>query len=188
MQAPLLSEEVWIAFDHVARLRDAFLQEPDQFVAFPAPVGPRGRGFMPVLVGLGIAKGAPERAASVRLIDYLLRPETQITTVQELGFYPTLEMQLPENIQPGIRAIGEAMTAQAHASNALPASPPSGLGTRTDAFDQIYRDAFQQIVLDGSDIAGVLARQAQKLEALVTETEARCAPPDSAGDGPCPVE
>ena len=40
MQQPLLTEEVWIAFDHVARLADAFNQKPDEFVAFPAPAGP----------------------------------------------------------------------------------------------------------------------------------------------------
>ena len=42
MQQPLLTEEVWIAFDHVARLADAFNQKPDDFVAFPAP-GRSGR-------------------------------------------------------------------------------------------------------------------------------------------------
>ena len=53
MQQPLLTEEVWVAFDHVARLADAFNQKPDDFVAFPAPAGPAGRGFMPVVAGIG---------------------------------------------------------------------------------------------------------------------------------------
>ena len=39
MQEPLLTGDVWIAFDHVARLADAFNQRPDDFVAFPAPAG-----------------------------------------------------------------------------------------------------------------------------------------------------
>src|SRR5690606_21436671 len=34
MQEPLLSGDVWVAFDHVARLGDAFNQRPDDFVAF----------------------------------------------------------------------------------------------------------------------------------------------------------
>ena len=53
MQEPLLTGEVWVAFDHVARLADAFNQKPDDFVAFPAPAGPAGRGFMPVVAGIG---------------------------------------------------------------------------------------------------------------------------------------
>jgi multiple sugar transport system substrate-binding protein len=53
MGPSLLSGEVWIAWDHVARLLDALRRKPDEFVAFPAPTGPKGRGYMPVLVGLG---------------------------------------------------------------------------------------------------------------------------------------
>ena len=40
MQEPLLSGEVWVAFDHTARLLNAFNEKPDDFVAFPAPAGP----------------------------------------------------------------------------------------------------------------------------------------------------
>ena len=40
LQEQLLSEEVWIAFDHTSRLADAFNQRPNDFVAFPAPAGP----------------------------------------------------------------------------------------------------------------------------------------------------
>ena len=61
MQEPLLSGDVWIAFDHVARLLDALRKQPNDFVAFPAPAGPKGRSFMPVLVGLAVAKDARER-------------------------------------------------------------------------------------------------------------------------------
>ena len=45
MNEPLLSGEVWVAFDHVARLLPAFNERPDDFVAFPAPAGPAGRGY-----------------------------------------------------------------------------------------------------------------------------------------------
>jgi multiple sugar transport system substrate-binding protein len=57
MQQPLLSRDVWIGFDHVARVLDALRQKPDEFVAFPAPTGPKGRGYMPVLAGLGGIEG-----------------------------------------------------------------------------------------------------------------------------------
>ena len=51
MDQPLLTGEVWVAWDHTARLMEAFEQRPDDFVAFPAPAGPKGRGFMVVLAG-----------------------------------------------------------------------------------------------------------------------------------------
>ena len=65
MQEPLLAGEVWIAWDHVARVKDALAAQPDQFVAFPAPAGPKGRGYMPVIAGLVVAKNAPNRAGAV---------------------------------------------------------------------------------------------------------------------------
>ena len=47
MQEQLLSGDAWIVFDHTSRLANAFNERPDDFVAFPAPAGPEGRGFMP---------------------------------------------------------------------------------------------------------------------------------------------
>ena len=77
MQEPLLSGEVWVAFDHTARLIDAFNTEPDNFIAFPAPAGPQGRGFMPVIVGLGIPADAPDPEGAAELIEFLTRPDVQ---------------------------------------------------------------------------------------------------------------
>jgi multiple sugar transport system substrate-binding protein len=51
MNEPLLSGEVLVAFDHVARLKPAFDERPDDFVAFPAAsrtrlyAGSRGAGY-----------------------------------------------------------------------------------------------------------------------------------------------
>ena len=66
MQDPLLSGEVLLAWDHVARLKTALDQRPDDFVAFPVPTGPEGPAYMPVLVGLAIPKNAPNAAAPRR--------------------------------------------------------------------------------------------------------------------------
>ena len=63
MQQPLLSGEVWIGWDHVARVRDALRQKPGEFVAFPAPAGPKGRGYMPVVAGLAVLRVRPTQMA-----------------------------------------------------------------------------------------------------------------------------
>src|ERR671931_510414 len=88
MQEPLLSEEVWIAWDHVARLIKVATDRPNDFVLVPAPAGPKGRGFMPVLAGLAIPKGAPNRAGAEQLIDYLTQPKQQAITAANLAFFP----------------------------------------------------------------------------------------------------
>ena len=88
MQEPLLAGEVWVAFDHTARLLNAFNEKPDEFVAFPAPAGPAGLGFMPVIVGLGIPKTAPNPEAAMQAIDYLTTPEVQARVLKRHGLLP----------------------------------------------------------------------------------------------------
>src|SRR6266540_3083883 len=58
MQESMLSGEVWVGFDHVARLKDAFAAKPNDFIAAPAPKGPKGLYYMSVLAGLGIPKSS----------------------------------------------------------------------------------------------------------------------------------
>lgn len=187
MQEPLLSGEVWVAFDHTSRLKDAFDQKPDQFVAFPAPSGPEGLGFMPVVAGLGIPKGTPDRGQSVKLIDYLTQPETQVKTLRATGFFPVVEVELPDDLPANVKISGAAVTAQANAGNANPSLLPVGLGDQSGLFNKIYQDAFQQIVLRDADVKQILDRQAKALERIIKKTGAPCWAPDSPSDGPCPV-
>ena len=188
MQEPLLADEVWVAFDHVARLKDAFAQRPDDFVAFPAPAGPKGRGFMPVVAGLAIPKGTPDRELSVRLIDYLTSPEVQAATLREVAFYPVTDVELPTDLPEGVRIAGAAIAAQAAAADALPSLLPVGLGEKNGEFNKVYLDTFQRIVIRGQEISTTLATEGGKLAALMAETGAPCWTPDAPSNGPCPVE
>jgi multiple sugar transport system substrate-binding protein len=128
MQEPLLSGDVWIAFDHIARMLDALRQKPDQFVAFPAPAGPKGRGYMPVLAGLAVVKGAPDPNGATALIDYLTRPETQIATARSVGFFPVVKADLPADLDLGIKLGAGAIEKTQTAKDALTALLPIGLG------------------------------------------------------------
>jgi len=187
MQEPLLAGEVLIAFDHIARLKDALAAKPNDFVAFPAPAGPKGRGFMPVVAGLSIAKGAPNRAGAVAVIEHLTKPETQLTTAAEVGFFPVVKVELPADLSPGVRLLAGAVGATSGAKDALPSLLPVGLGGKTGEFNKVYMDAFQRIVLRGEPIREVLAAQAKVLEGLMQETTAPCWAPDKPSAGPCPV-
>jgi multiple sugar transport system substrate-binding protein len=127
MQEPLLSGDVWIAFDHIARVLDALRQKPDEFVAFPAPAGPKGRGYMPALAGLAVVKGAPDVNGAMALIDYLEQPETQIATTRSVGFFPVAKVDLPPAWPQARRqrdrkdAIGERCAAGGAADRPWPA-------------------------------------------------------------------
>ncbi|OGO32847.1 MAG: hypothetical protein A2Z03_06115, partial [Chloroflexi bacterium RBG_16_56_8] len=188
MQEPLLAGEVWVAFDHTARLIEAFNTEPDNFVAFPAPAGPAGRGFMPVIVGLGIPQSAPNPEGATALIDYLTQPETQQRVLQELAFFPVVSGVDFSNLPAGVALEAGAVEAQANAADALPALLPVGVGQRGNDINQIFRDAFDRVVINGEDVTSVLEAEAANLQALLDETGAACWAPDPPSDGPCQVE
>lgn len=188
MQEPLLGGEVWIAFDHVARVKEALVAQPNDFVTFPAPAGPKGRGYMAVVAGLSVAKDAPNRAGAVATIEYLTRPEVQLTTAAEVGFFPVVKVDLPPTLSPGIKLIAEAVAKTQNAPDALVSFLPVGLGDKGGEFNKVYMDAFQRIVLRGEPIRAVLDSQADALKAIMTATSAPCWAPDPEGAGACAVK
>ncbi|CAD5252233.1 Carbohydrate ABC transporter substrate-binding protein, CUT1 family [Bosea sp. 62] len=187
MQEPLMAGEVWVAFDHVARLKDALVQEPDKYVSFPAPAGPKGRGYMPVVAGLAIPKGAPDRAGAAAVIEHLTKPEVQVKTAAEVGFFPVVKADLPADLSPGIKLIAEGVAKTQGAKDALPALLPIGLGDKGGEFNKVFSDSFQRIVLRGENPRTVLDAQAVVLKGLMETTKAPCWAPDKPSEGACPV-
>lgn len=188
MQEPLLSGEVWVAFDHTARLIEAFNEQPEDFVAFPAPAGPSGRGFMPVVAGLGIPLNANNPEGAAELIDYLTQPETQGLILRELAFFPVVSGVDLSDLPEGVAIEAGAVEAQANSPDALPALLPVGLGARGGDINQIFRNAFDRVVINNEDVRTVLDQEGANLQALMDETGAACWAPDPPSDGPCPVE
>jgi multiple sugar transport system substrate-binding protein len=188
MQEPLESGEVWIAWDHTARLIDAATQMPDNIMLVPAPAGPKGRGFMPVITGLGIPKNAPDRASSEKLIDYLTQPQQQIKTLTQLAFFPATGAQIPGDLPPGVKLEADAVAKQSDAKDALPALLPVGLGTHSNEFNNVYIDTFTRIVINNEDIQTVLNDEAAKLQDLINQANAPCWAPDPPSNGPCKIK
>ena len=188
MQEPLQSGEVWVAFDHVARLIEAFNADPENMTAFPAPAGPAGRGYMPVIVGLGIPNDAPNPDAAIGLIDYLTQPETQKRVLSELAFFPVVGGVDTSDLPAGVALEAGAVEATVNAPDAIPSLIPVGLGARGGEINDIFKAAFNRVVIDGEDVTTVLEEEAATLQALLDETGAACWAPDPPSDGPCQVE
>ena len=188
MQEPLITGEVWVAWDHIARLGNAFNEKPDDFVAFPSPAGPTGRGFMPVIAGLGVPATAANMEASNRLVAYMMQPDTQVKTLRATNFYPVVDVTLPDDMPMSVRISGPAIAAQAGSADANPGLLPIGLGPAGGEFNQVYRDTFERILLAGQDVRRVLDQQADALRAVINNAGAPCWAPDPASDGPCPVD
>jgi multiple sugar transport system substrate-binding protein len=187
MDTLLLDETVWVAWDHTARVKQALVERPDDFIAIPAAAGPFGRGYIAILAGLGIPKTAPNRDAAAQLIEYLTRPETQVKILQGVGFFPSVAEASGVIPAGALKLLAEGVSAQASAPDALPALIPGGLGPRGGEFSKIYRDTFIRIVLNGEDIKTVLQEQGQLLSDLFAETGAACPLPDPA-ETPCKPE
>jgi multiple sugar transport system substrate-binding protein len=187
MQDPLESGDVWLAWDHAARLINALRANPD-IVAFPAPAGPFGRAFMPVVAGLAIPNSAPNPDGAKALIKYLLQPDTQVTTLNQVAFFPVIGGELQGDLDAGIQAEQKAISTMTNSSDALPALLPVGLGDKGADYNKVFRDAFQQIVMDHGDPATVLAERLADLQAVFDASGAPCWQPDPPSDGPCQVQ
>ena len=188
MQDPLLAGDVWVTLDHTARLINAFNEQPENFVAFPAPSGPAGRGFMPVVVGLAIPSASDNKEGAAALIEFLTRPETQSQVLRELAFFPVVTGVDTEDLPEGVALEAAAGAAQANAEDASPSLLPVGLGERGGEINNIFRAAFDRIVINGEDIQTVLDEEGANLQTLLNETGAPCWAPDPASDGPCQVQ
>ena len=188
MQEPLKAGEVWIAWDHVARLIDAVKDKPDDYILVPAPAGPKGRGFMPVIGGLAIPKGVADQASSEKLIEYMTTPATQGTVLKELAFFPVVAGDLPKDLPMGVKMEADAVAMQANAKDALPSLLPVGLGGKNGEWNKVYQDTFNSIVLKGDDPAKVLDQQAKIMQGILDDTKAACWPPDAPSTGPCQVK
>jgi len=184
MQVPLQNREVDVAWDHTARLIEALRAEPDQFVAFPAPAGPEGRGFMPVIVGLGIPQTASDPEGAKELIRHYLKPETQGLVLETRGFFPVSAGDVPANVDEGLQAEMAAVAAQAASTDALPSLLPIGLGEQGSNYDFNFQDALIWIaVLDGDPENLLMNQFGPRIQASLTAAGAECWPPDEAVPG-----
>jgi multiple sugar transport system substrate-binding protein len=188
MQTPLLSGEVQIAWDHQARLIQA-LNQAGQFVAFPAPRGPKGLGYEPVVAGLAIPRTAPNKKGAQLLIDYLTKPANQARTAGVLAFFPTVaNARISGSSQPGLAAEAQVTAKQSSARGTIPALLPVGLGTQGTPFDNVYNTTFERIVLRNESIQTVLNDEASQLQQLLNQAGAPCWPPDKPSSGPCQIQ
>jgi multiple sugar transport system substrate-binding protein len=168
MADPLLKGSVWIAWDHTARIMTAVKTKPDAFTVAPVPRGPVGRGYILVLAGLAIPKGAPNQDAAWELIEFLTRPEIQARIAENVGFFPVVNEATPTIVDPGVKKVSEAVSTQLAATDGKPVFIPS-LGGKAGDFTAIYRTAFERIVLKGEDPSTVLAQLEPQLKAIFSE-------------------
>jgi len=176
MDTPLLSEEVWIAWDHTARLKQAIIERPDDFIAIPSPAGPAGRGFITVLAGLAIPKTSPDPDAAAKLIEYLTTPEVQVKILQGVGFFPVVAEAAGAVPSGALQILAKGVSAQASSPDAIVSFIPGGI---SDEYKKIYKDTFFKFVIKGEPVdVKFLRQQATRLRQLYLEADAPYPAPD----------
>ena len=186
MQDPLSQGNVLVAWDHVARLVDALNQSPSDYQVVPAPSGPKGLGYLVIVGGLAIPKGA-DVAAATTVINALLTPDVQNQVMEQNAFFPVVNAPTPSDVPASVSMEAAAVQAQASAQGAIASLPPIGMGDQDAALQQVFQDTFTQIVLQNKDIKTVLDAQSATINQLLMQVNVPCWAPDPVGPAPCQV-
>ncbi len=185
---PMLGDEIWVGWDHIAGLLNVLQTRPNDFVTFAAPMGPKGRGFMPVLAGFAIPKGAPNRAGAELMIDYLTQAPQQISTAKENGFFPVTNAIVPADLSAGVKLEADAIAAQSSGAGGVTTLLPVGLAAKGGDFNKVYYDTFTRIAIKNESVQSVLDDEAKIMQGILNDTKASCWAPDPASTGVCQVK
>jgi len=168
MDEPLLKEEILIAWDHTARVKNALIEKSEDFAVVPVPRGPKGRGYITVAVGLAIPVNAPQKDNAIKLIDYLTKPDVQVKILENVGFFPIVkEAEGAIPVGP-LKILATGVLAQSGAADSVMVMIPS-LGAKGGEFTNTYRDVFTKIVVEGADMVTTVTEAADKLRAIFEE-------------------
>ncbi len=179
LQEPMARGEVLVGWDHVARLVQAPKDKPDDWLMVPAPIGPKGLGYMLVVAGMGIPKGG-DVATAAKAIRALLQPKVQIEVLRQNAFFPVVKADLPSDLSAPVKMEAEAVAKQTASPKALVALPPVGLGTKDGELAQVFKDCFREICLKNGDPKTVLGKYASTVASILDATKVPCWAPDPA--------
>ncbi len=178
MDEPLMRGEVWIAWDHTARIKQAIVNMPEKFVVVPVPRGPMGRGYIIVLVGLAVPNNAPNKEEIIKLIDYLTSPEVQVDILKNVGFFPVVKEASGAIPEGALKVLAKGVINQSATKDGIVAFIPN-LGPKGGEFTGTYREAFRRIVMEGEDPTKVVKELGEKIRKMYKETGSSLPEPDA---------
>ncbi len=186
MHEPLQSGEVWVGWDHTARIHRLLKDQPDQFITFPAPAGPKGRGSLLVLAGLAIPSGIPTERV-MYLIDYLLQADVQLQILIDTGFLPVTGDIVAQRLTRDLQQLIDSTARQLQAQDAIVTTLPYVNGEAGATFNQIYLNSFTRIILRHQDVTQILQEQTEKLKRLIESSGMLCSARGTSRIIPCEV-
>ena len=149
MQEPLLAGEVMVAWDHIARAEGRHFRRSRTITSSSRrPPGPKGRGYMPVVAGLAIPKGAPDKAGAEKVIEHLIDAGDAAHDRRRGRLLPDAERQAAAGSRSPASSCSPVRVAATQAPRTRSSRCcPVGLGDKGGEFNKVYMDTFQRIVL-----------------------------------------
>ncbi len=165
---PMMREESWLTVFHNARAGQVYESNETQFTLAPAPSGPVGTGTIAGVSGYAIMKGAPNYDLAVEFLEYLTRPDIQVSIAKGTGgFIPPVQEAID---YVGEEAIDEVISkAVLVLENGIVSGVPAYLYQDWGAVKQIFDDVFEDMVLNGDGTVddALLDAAAVELDALL---------------------
>lgn len=169
----LIKEDAWIAWDHTARLKAALDKNPENFIVFKLPIGPKGRGVKSVLVGLAFPKNKLEISDS--FFEYLMDAKTQTEILKNIGFLPIEgKNDYISSLNSGLKSLNLAVENQMKDKNSIIKFDVMNLDNNDNLYKYILKNTFSQIVLRNKNIKEVLNTNQNKLINLLKKNQAVC--------------
>lgn len=169
----LIKEDAWIAWDHTARLKAALDKNPENFIVFKLPIGPKGRGVKSVLVGLAFPKNKLEISDS--FFEYLMDAKTQTEILKNIGFLPIEgKNDYISSLNSGLKSLNLAVENQMKDKNSIIKFNVMNLDSDDNLYKYILKNTFSQIVLRNKNIKEVLNTNQNKLINLLKKNQAVC--------------
>jgi multiple sugar transport system substrate-binding protein len=148
---PMMREESWLTVFHNARAGQVYASAETQFTLAPAPTGPVGIGTIAGVSGYAIMKGAPNRDLAVTFLEYVTRPDIQVSIAKGTGgFIPPVQEALE---YMGDEAVDEVMSkAILVLDKGIASGVPSYLYQDWGAVKECFDDVFEDTILPGEDV------------------------------------
>ena len=133
---------------------------------------------MPVLVGMGIPKNAPNPEGGKALMRHLVKLGPQAALLSLTGFFPVVGGRLSKQISPGLRAEAGAVARQQKAKDAVQALLPIGIGAEEGTSESTTATRSPASCATARTSRRSLGEQGELLDQIFAKTNAPCWAPD----------
>jgi multiple sugar transport system substrate-binding protein len=163
--APMKRGEAWLVWAHVANVGDIYNSNPSQYTIAPVPKGPNGKGSIAGTHGFGIPIDSPNREMSVKLIEYITRPDVMLKLAKGGGGWIPTVSEAVDKLGDETQDEVIKMALDVLDNGVLSFIPPSyTAGGNWGKIKRVYDDIAVKFLAEGKVDTGYLKDMQAKIE------------------------